>query len=400
MWWGRELASMIPASMHRWLRESDRIVLLQFVGENAIFAREMSGDRQEILTVALDRGNTTTQYSQIELELSQKVGQGFSLLLCLDADKVLRRTVTVPLAVEENLRQTLVFELDRFTPFKPDQVYFDFRVAERNASRRSLTLEIAVVQRTVLDQEMVRAAELGMRITGVTTIADKSTGTPEYFNLLPVTTGKGKWPSRIWMRTGLGSLSVLLLAAFLAIPIWQKRSAAISLLEPLAQAKAAAIETDRLRDELNKLVAEYNWLPEKKWGSASTLLVLDELTKLLKDDTFLMAFEFDGKTVQIQGESGVAAGLVELLDASPMFQDVAFKAQLTKIQGTSADRFHVVAALETEARPKHVSKEAAQASEAAVIKPSPDARLESDRPMSTTSATAAITHPMKAAVKP
>jgi len=30
----------------------------------------------------------------------------------------------LPLAVEEDLRQTLAFELDRYTPFRPEQVYF------------------------------------------------------------------------------------------------------------------------------------------------------------------------------------------------------------------------------------------------------------------------------------
>jgi general secretion pathway protein L len=143
----------------------------------------------------------------------------------------------------------------------------------------------------------------------------------------------------------------LLLASLLLVPVWQKRTTAISLLGPLAEAKASALETNQLRDRLDKLVADHNFLPDKKWASYSPLLILDELSKLLPDDTFVMAFEFDGKIVQIQGESGIASKLVEILDASPMFKDVGFKAQLNKIQGTTSDRFHISAALDTAARP-------------------------------------------------
>ena len=64
------------------------------------------------------------------------------------------------------------------------------------------------------------------------------------------------------------------------------------------------------------------------------------------DTTFVIQLDFDGKTVQIQGETAASSELIELLDASPLFKDVGFKAQLTKIQGTTYDRFHITANLE------------------------------------------------------
>ncbi len=147
------------------------------------------------------------------------------------------------------------------------------------------------------------------------------------------------------------SIGACLLVALLVIPIWQKRAAAIELLTPLAQAKAAAQETDALREKLGKLTEEASFLPAQKWDSPSTTQMLEELTKLLPDDTFVIQLEFNGKTVQIMGETGSAASMVETLEASPLFKDVAFKSPLTKIQGSQFDRFQIGATPEVAMQP-------------------------------------------------
>lgn len=346
--------AMIPVPVRRWWCEEDCVVLLRLNKANAVFERESISGLEEILTIGLGSEGFAAQRANLDRDLTRLVGKDVRLLLCLDADSVLRRTVILPLAVEENLRQALTFELDRFTPFKPEQVYFDFRVLDRDSGQRRLTVALAVVPRSLVDQEIARTVAIGVRVGGVT-LADGVLHNQERFNFLPIIARERKSQRRLWARVGLSALLGLLLAALLGIPIWQKRAAAISLLEPLAKAQASATETEQLRDRLDKLVAEHDLLPSRKWDSPSALLVLDELSKRLKDDTFLTVLEFDGKSVQLQGESGAASGLVEILDASPMFKDVAFKAQLTKIQGTSVDRFHIVAVLDSAAKPKSVA---------------------------------------------
>src|SRR6185295_2369308 len=49
--------------------------------------------------------------------------------------------VTLPAATEENLAQVLGFEMDRLTPFKSDEVYFDQRVVSRDAADGQITVE-------------------------------------------------------------------------------------------------------------------------------------------------------------------------------------------------------------------------------------------------------------------
>ena len=47
------------------------------------------------------------------------------VVLVLPDDQVLRRTVELPLAARENLREVVSFELDRYTPFAAEDVMFD-----------------------------------------------------------------------------------------------------------------------------------------------------------------------------------------------------------------------------------------------------------------------------------
>ena len=350
-WWGGELAALVPARLRLWWRESDRIVMLSFDGARALFGRPAGVRREEIHAVELGMADASLHRAETSRRLLQAAGRNFQLLLCLPPEQVLQRTLTLPLAVEENLRQTLVFELDRYTPFRPEQVYFAFRVIERDAATKRLSVELAAVPKSAVDQSVARAAALGLTVDGAVLADELLQQGGDCRNFLPVAAKRRKSSARLWWRAGMAALTAVLLAVLLAVPLWQKRAAAISLIDPLARAKAAAQETDALRDRLGKLVKEDNFLHDKKWNTPSTVLVLQELSKLLPDDTFVMQLIFDGKTVQIQGETASSTSLIETLEASALFKDVSFKSQLTKIQGTPYDRFHLSATLKTAPKP-------------------------------------------------
>ncbi len=368
-WWGGELAALVPPRLRLWWWESDRIVLLSFDETRAVFERPAATHREAIYTVEPGTADASLYRVEVNQRLLQAAGRNFQLLLCLPPDQVLQRTLILPLAVEEDLRQALTFELDRYTPFRPEQVYFDFRVSERDAGQKRLSVELAAVPKSVVDQGVARAAALGLAVDGAVLAAELLQYAGDCRNFLPAAATRRKPSARRWRRAGMAALSGMLLVILLAIPLWQKRAAAISLLDPLAQAKVAAQETDALRDRLRKLVAEHDFLPNKKWQSHSTLQVLEELSKLLPDDTFVMQFDFDGRTVQILGDTGSPTSLLELLEASPLFKDAGFKSQLTKLQGTSYDRFHISATLEEAAKPTPPAAQPSQPSAPASVKP-------------------------------
>lgn len=369
-WWADELASWVPSPLRLWWQEAGHLMLVAIDHDRATFLRP-TGDRlDEVHAVALGGGRTAAESAQLDPKLRKMLGGDIQWMLCLAPEQVLRRSVSLPQAVEENLRQTLAFELDRVTPFKPEQAHFDFRLAARHADRKQIVVDLAVAPRAALDKLVQQATAMGLPVGGAVLADDVLKHGSACLNLLPAGVRRvRRTTSRLWSRLALALLAFALLLALLAIPLWQKRAAAISLLEPLAQAKQAAHETDALRDRLSRLTEEHNTLPDRKWDGYSALRALDELSKRLPDDTFLLQFDYDGKSIQIQGESASSSSLAETLEASPFFKEVGFKSQLTKIPTTTADRFHLAASLETTERSQPRPAEAVTGASSATASP-------------------------------
>lgn len=69
--------------------------------------------------------------------------------------------------------------------------------------------------------------------------------------------------------------------------------------------------------------------------------MLNELSKLLKDDTWLTHFQYTDKHLQVQGQSPAASALIGILEASPYFANVAFVSPLTQDKNTGRERFQI-----------------------------------------------------------
>jgi general secretion pathway protein L len=93
------------------------------------------------------------------------------------------RIATLPLAALENLRQVCAFELDRQTPFKLDQVYFDSRVIRRDVATKQANVELVVLTRAVLDTAVQSLGPLATRLNSVDVLDER--GALVGINLLP-----------------------------------------------------------------------------------------------------------------------------------------------------------------------------------------------------------------------
>lgn len=69
--------------------------------------------------------------------------------------------------------------------------------------------------------------------------------------------------------------------------------------------------------------------------------MLDRLSELLPDHTYLTDFRLDGTELQIGGVSREVNSLVPLLERSGLFVDVAFQAPTTRLLDRPGDRFSI-----------------------------------------------------------
>jgi general secretion pathway protein L len=90
---------------------------------------------------------------------------------------------------------------------------------------------------------------------------------------------------------------------------------------------------------------QYHDLAAKKKITPLAVVVLDELSFLLPDDTYLTNLSLEAGRLRISGVTTNAAALVPLLEGSGHFQKVSFAAPATRIVGSQTDRFSIEAAV-------------------------------------------------------
>jgi general secretion pathway protein L len=84
-------------------------------------------------------------------------------------------------------------------------------------------------------------------------------------------------------------------------------------------------------------------LAKRKQTTPSSVMVLEALSRVLPDTTYVTELRIEGSKVQVVGMTQDAPSLIRLLEQSPQFTRATFFAPTTHAANESAERFHVEA---------------------------------------------------------
>ena len=241
---------------------------------------------------------------------------------------LLKRTVALPAAAQENLRQVISFELDRFSPFSADQVYFDYHLNNRGSGADMLSVDVALVPRKRVDDWLTT-----LRSAGIAVDTLSASGLWDEANLLPPELRPSLNLKRLAQKMLPVTLVVVLLAAAMALPLWQKRNIAMSLQAREAALRGKAGEVIKLREKVEAEIKSLEKIRDQWQAFPPALDVLQVLTNLLPDDTSLQRMEIKGNTLTINGTSSSASSLIALLQNSPAFDAPHFLSPVTQQRG-------------------------------------------------------------------
>lgn len=333
-WWAGELRSLLPASWRQAL-STDSAYIVFSASEGGVRVEEVRADqRRELFVLAAEKQPDWDQQLQNSLEDSQRE---LPKVMVLPAARVLRRTLTLPLAALENLRQVCAFELDRQTPFKLDQVYFDSRVLRRDVATKQASVELVVLTRTVLDTAVQALGPLAPRLNSVDVLDER--GALVGINLLPEERCAARSHSQLYLNLGLAALSAVLVLIGMSAVLDNRLQAVASIEAEVDVQRAAARLTAGKREQLAQAAAAANFLAQQKRSQPSMVMMLDELTELLPDDTFLERLNVSKGELSITGQSAKAAQLVERLQDSTMLEAPALNGPVQPDGRTGLDRF-------------------------------------------------------------
>ena len=90
-----------------------------------------------------------------------------TLFLGIPREAAVLRYVEFPLAVKENLRDSLRYQLEKYVPFPPEELYFDYQVISEDKKTDKLKLLLVVVKRDLVDPYISLEKTLGRRLSGI-----------------------------------------------------------------------------------------------------------------------------------------------------------------------------------------------------------------------------------------
>jgi general secretion pathway protein L len=341
-WWQTELLTLVPERLRQATRfERERWILA--LERDQIHASCPGRIDDPFTTRAqVNLEEDVEARSKIVSELKNRDPERSEIIVRLPPTQVLSKVFTLPLMVEENLRQVIGFEMDQQTPFKADQVYYDFEVLKKNPTTQQLTVRLTAAPRRYLDGLLERLNTLGIPLDTID-VAEASFA----INLLPPERRRPRKPTLQRLNLVLGLLALLLLTAILAIPLMRKAEREERLQAEITAVQKEAASVSALRKQLDELTQQAGFLVEAKMNAPVVIQVLDALTHLMPDGTWLYQFELNGKEVLMQGESPASSTLIGLLETSPLFRNVTYRSPVTQNRVTGAERFNLSAEVVT-----------------------------------------------------
>ncbi|MET0230801.1 MAG: PilN domain-containing protein [Rhodanobacteraceae bacterium] len=341
-WWVGQLVACLPPRWRALVEERPESLLIDLRSDEIIVWRERADRASEYARIsrALAPEAQGAEFQRLRGAIDDP---GVRTVFCIPAERVLQRNLVLPAAAEDNLRQVLSFEMDRQTPFKADQIYFDSRVIGRDASGRNLNVELVLLPRAQLDHE-IGALPAGLSsLDSVDAWRGEPGGGRRQINLLPSERRARHRDMRLPLNLGLAALAIVLLVVNMDESLANRATALESMRAEVEKSNTEARQVAALRKTLADSIAGANFLTDKKRNNPLTVAVLDDLSRRLPEDTFLERLQIENGEVQLQGQSKEAAKLIAMLGASGCLGNPRLQGQIQPDARTSKERFQIVA---------------------------------------------------------
>jgi general secretion pathway protein L len=261
--------------------------------------------------------------------------------LRLRAAQVLFRPLELPRRATEFLAGVVSAQVDRLTPWTANDAAFGWSApAEAGADRVVITVAATARARVqpIVDALVAAGAE-----------AVAVTATPP--DAAPITVLEHHASGRLDVaRVRRTLVAVLIVTGLLAgVSLSVAGLAGMKLAseqEELTRRIAERRMAIRLGREGGPVATPLRALERRKYQSASSVIVLEALSQILPDHTYVTELRIEGDKLRVIGITRDAPSLIRLMEQSPNFTRATFFAPTTKAPSDPGERFHIEAQIE------------------------------------------------------
>jgi general secretion pathway protein L len=267
-----------------------------------------------------------------------RVRQWRVVALRLPAGLLLRLQVKLPLADEPDLDGVLRRQMDRITPFRPEQVFWSWRIDRRDRSRGLLQVTVCLVPRGLIQPGLTALARAGI---APTRLEIGQAGEISEVVSLPAPADRTGRRTQVLLAAFCGALAVV--ALVLPFVLQANDLAAVNAAIVALETSVAHARDLQQRIDSNSATNDAITAEEARVGDI--VQTVAALTNILPDDTHLTKLTSRQHRLTITGRSAGAAGLIAMLAAHPSIRNPAFTGPVTRTGSDSDDLFVIQADL-------------------------------------------------------
>ncbi len=326
-WWTNELLSMVPPIARTGGRSSG--VFVDFHGDEITIYKRRRGTVSVLERV---RAGAKRPRQLAALKNAK------SFQVAISADQAFVRQLDFPTAASANLRSVIALQIDRLSPVKADQIFFDHMVLERKPVSEKVAVNLAIVRRNAIEDVLNKVASWGVKPSGIG-LLEKSTSDIRY-NFLP---HDGKASGLTTFRLNALLFALLVSASLFTWGVVQDRwQQDISVWQSaIVGAKAEAQHAADIERELNVLEQSRLTLIQQKIAP-SPLAIMAELSRIIPKTAWVSEMRLQGTSVRLMGYAENAAILPELLEKSPLFANARFQSPVRQDPRQKGERYDLM----------------------------------------------------------
>jgi general secretion pathway protein L len=230
------------------------------------------------------------------------------------------RELTLPLAAEAALDRVLRYEMDRLTPFNPEDVCYAPHALAHDRARGLLRLRLVLVPRIWIAPLLARMAAAGLSPAFLEVPA------PEGGVIrLPVVAKAAQRAGRLRSARRLAGIAACALAcAAVALPVVRQSLALAELQRRMDDLRPEVEQVEALRKRISATEAGASQTAQAHQRAGDALSALGVLTRALPDDTWLATVTMHQRRLVLEGHSAAATRLINAMSADPHLRNPAF----------------------------------------------------------------------------
>jgi general secretion pathway protein L len=294
-WWCAEMLLLLPLAWRQW---GDQWVALWRPDGTMFFRRR--GSQAEVATPP----------------------PGAALILRLPDQRIWRRQIVLPRNAARFLHQILHNEMERRTPWRADQVYFDAAVPPEQNLPDQMAVTLSLLPRERVAAALADLSSQGWTVDRIELLdgADAALSGPQ----VAIEDGRRigaqgpVWPGRL--------VAALLCAALLSIAGQLVLQAVTA--EQLASVREQSASIRHLASDIAAMKRRQHYPALRREESQTAIAILDRLARALPDDAWAEQIELAPDGITVGGVAGEPARLLASLQAQG-FTDAQFRAPIT-----------------------------------------------------------------------